>query len=74
MTKKNDNLNDYFNTINKIDNQLSKISNIIKDYDSSIVTHDLLNNVLNMIETNISFQKDYKDLKFEKYSFTTNNI
>jgi len=74
MTKKNDNLNDYFNTINKIDNQLSKISNIIKDYDSSIVTHDLLNNVLNMIETNISFQKDYKDLKVEKYSFTTNNI
>jgi len=74
MTKKNENSNDYFNAINKIDSQLYEINKIIKDYDSSIVTHDLLNDVLDMIEKNISIQEKYKDFKFEKYSFTSNNI
>ena len=69
MTKKDENSNDYFNTINKIDSQLYEINKIIKDYDSSIVTHDLLNDVLDTITSNISFQKDYKDFKFKKYSF-----
>ena len=53
MTKKNN----YFNAINKIDSKLYEINKIIKEYDSSIVTHDLLNDVLDMIEKNISFQK-----------------
>ena len=53
MTKKNN----YFNTINKIDSKLYEINKIIKEYDSSIVTHDLLNDVIDMIEKNISLQK-----------------
>jgi hypothetical protein len=69
MTKKNENSNKYFDTMNKIDSKLYEINKIIKDYDSSIVTHDLLNDVLDTITSNISFQKDYKDFKFEKYSF-----
>jgi len=60
--------NDYFETINKIDSKLYEINKLIKDYDSSIVTHDLLNDVLDMIEKNISLQKKYEDFKFKKYS------
>jgi hypothetical protein len=60
--------NDYFETINKIDSKLYEINKLIKDYDSSIITHDLLNDVLDMIEKNISLQKKYKDFKFENYS------
>ena len=74
MTKKNENSNNYFNTINKIDSKLYEINKIIKEYDSSIVTHDLLNDVIDMIEKNISFQKKYKDFKFERYSLISNNI
>ena len=70
MTKKNN----YFNTINKIDSKLYEINKIIKEYDSSIVTDDLLNDVIDMIEKNISLQKKYKDFKFERYSLISNNI
>jgi len=69
---KNKQNNKYFNMINEVDSQLYEISKIIKEFDSSIITHDLLNDVIDMIEKNVSFQYTNKDLlkviKVEKYT------
>jgi hypothetical protein len=56
------NLNKFNEMINKIDSQLYEINKIIKQYDSSVKTDDLLNEILDQIESNVSFQVKNKDL------------
>lgn len=64
-------MNKFNEMINKIDSQLYEINKIIKQYDSSIETNDLLNEILDQIESNVSFQVKNKDLlkviKVENY-------
>ena len=47
-------LNDkFYNTMNKVDSQLYEIAKILKKYDSSLNTEDLMNLVLDTIESNV---------------------
>ena len=61
MTTLNDN---FYNTMNKVDSQLSQINKILKYYDSTLNVEDLLLNVYENIENNIVKQikdKNFKD-------------
>ena len=61
MTTLNDN---FYNTMNKVDSQLSQINKILKSYDSTLNVEDLLLNVYENIENNIVKQikdKNFKD-------------
>ena len=61
MTILNDN---FYNTMNKVDSQLSQINKILTSYDSTLNVEDLLLNVYENIENNIVKQlkdKNFKD-------------
>ena len=61
MTTLNDN---FYNTMNKVDSQLSQINKILTSYDSTLNVEDLLLNVYENIENNIVNQikdKTFKD-------------
>ena len=61
MTILNDN---FYNTMNKVDSQLSQINKILTSYDSTLNVEDLLLNVYENIENNIVNQikdKTFKD-------------
>ena len=61
MTILNDN---FYNTMNKVDSQLSQINKILTSYDSTLNVEDLLLNVYENIENNIIRQikdKTFKD-------------
>ena len=61
MTILNDN---FYNTMNKVDSQLSQINKILTSYDSTLNVEDLLVNVYENIENNIIRQikdKTFKD-------------
>ena len=60
MTILNDN---FFNTMNKVDSQLSQINKILTSYDSTLNVEDLLLNVYENIENNIV--KQLKDKTFK---------
>ena len=49
-------LNKFCNMINDVDSQLYKIAKILKKYDSSLNVEDLMNNVLDQIESNVANQ------------------
>jgi len=48
--------NEFYNTMNKVDSQLYEVAKILKSYDSSLNVEDLMNNVLDMIESNVVTQ------------------
>ena len=57
-------LNDkFYNTMNKVDSQLSQINKILTSYDSTLNVEDLLLNVYENIENNIV--KQLKDKTFK---------
>ena len=57
-------LNDkFYNTMNKVDSQLSQINKILTSYDSTLNVEDLLVNVYENIENNIV--KQMKDKTFK---------
>ena len=60
MTTLNDN---FYNTMNKVDSQLSQINKILTSYDSTLNVEDLLLNVYENIENNIV--KQLKDKTFK---------
>jgi len=60
MTILNDN---FYNTMNKVDSQLSQINKILTSYDSTLNVEDLLINVYENIENNII--KQIKDKTFK---------
>ena len=60
MTILNDN---FYNTMNKVDSQLSQINKILTSYDSTLNVEDLLLNVYENIENNIV--KQLKDKTFK---------
>ena len=60
MTTLNDN---FYNTMNKVDSQLSQINKILTSYDSTLNVEDLLLNVYENIENNIV--KQIKDKTFK---------
>jgi len=60
MTILNDN---FYNTMNKVDSQLSQINKILTSYDSTLNVEDLLVNVYENIENNIV--KQIKDKTFK---------
>ena len=60
MTILNDN---FYNTMNKVDSQLSQINKILTSYDSTLNVEDLLVNVYENIENNII--KQIKDKTFK---------
>lgn len=60
MTILNDN---FYNTMNKVDSQLSQINKILTSYDSTLNIEDLLVNVYENIEDNII--KQIKDKTFK---------
>ena len=60
MTTLNDN---FYNTMNKVDSQLSQINKILTSYDSTLNIEDLLLNVYENIENNIV--KQIKDKTFK---------
>ena len=60
MTILNDN---FYNTMNKVDSQLSQINKILTSYDSTLNVEDLLLNVYENIENNIV--KQIKDKTFK---------
>ena len=47
-------LNKFCNMINEVDSQLYEIAKILNKYDSSLNTEDLMNEVLDMIESNVA--------------------
>jgi len=49
-------LNKFCNMINDVDLQLYEIAKILKKYDSSLNVEDLMNNVLDQIESNVANQ------------------
>ena len=49
-------LNKFCNMINDVDMQLYEIAKILKKYDSSVNVEDLMNEVLDMIESNVANQ------------------
>ena len=49
-------LNKFCNMINEVDMQLYEIAKILKKYDSSVNVEDLMNEVLDMIESNVANQ------------------
>ena len=49
-------LNKFCNMINDVDSQLYEIAKIPKKYDSSLNVEDLMNNVLDQIESNVANQ------------------
>jgi len=49
-------LNKFCNMINDVDSQLYEIAKILKKYDSSLNVEDLMNNVLDQIESNVANQ------------------
>ena len=60
MTILNEN---FYNTMNKVDSQLSQINKILTSYDSTLNVEDLLLNVYENIENNIV--KQIKDKTFK---------
>ena len=60
MTILNEN---FYNTMNKVDSQLSQINKILTSYDSTLNVEDLLVNVYESIENNIV--KQIKDKTFK---------
>ncbi len=70
MTILNDN---FYNTMNKVDSQLSEVNKILTSYDSTLNVEDLLVNVYENIESNI--YKQIKDKTFkENQKIKDNNI
>ena len=70
MTILNDN---FYNTMNKVDCQLSEVNKILTSYDSTLNVEDLLVNVYENIESNI--YKQIKDKTFkENQKIKDNNI
>ena len=70
MTILNDN---FYNTMNKVDSQLSEVNKILTSYDSTLNVEDLLVNVYENIESNI--YKQIKDKTFkDKQKIKDNNI
>jgi len=49
-------LNKFCNMINDVDSQLYEIAKILKKYDSSLNVEDLMNEVLDQIESNVANQ------------------
>ena len=49
-------LNKFCNMINDVDLQLYEIAKILKKYDSSLNVEDLMNEVLDQIESNVANQ------------------
>ena len=70
MTILNDN---FYDTMNKVDSQLSEVNKILTSYDSTLNVEDLLVNVYENIESNI--YKQIKDKTFkENQKIKDNNI
>ena len=49
-------LNKFCNMINDVDSQLYEIAKILKSYNSTLNVEDLMNNVLDQIESNVANQ------------------
>ena len=65
--------NNFYNTMNKVDSQLSEINKILTSYDSTLNVEDLLVNVYENIENNIITQIKDKTFK-DKQKIKDNNI
>lgn len=44
---------EFYNTMNTVDSQLYEIAKTLKSFDSSLNVEDLMNNVLDTIESNV---------------------
>ena len=65
--------NNFYDTMNKVDSQLSEVNKILTSYDSTLNVEDLLVNVYENIESNI--YKQIKDKTFkENQKIKDNNI
>ena len=72
LTKgKNTMTNEFYNTMNKVDSQLYEIAKTLKSFDSSLNVEDLMNNILDTIETNVYNQ--ITDLNFKKEQLNKDN-
>ena len=49
-------MNKFLNTMNTVDSQFYEIAKTLKSYDSSLNVEDLMNEVLDQIESNVANQ------------------